>query len=201
MHETWQSLLSTKRDIPKFIYFLFWDFLFSCGFAWDNPILLVFKENTKSSRYNNDLGYWARNYIPHCNYLNHSPDVPRASLPCYMKFSGAGKTSSHVSDRNSTAEALLDTHFQSNSKAQSNVTFLALGGTNDISLIIACFGVTSQSMKLNNRVRCVVSIGLTIKLRKSRMGSGTGHPHGLWVNAQCGFLSYLMSFSSESGCV
>lgn len=47
------------------------------------------------------------------------------------------------------------------------MTFLALGGTNDISLIIACFGVTSLSMKLKNRVCCVVSRGLTIKLRKS----------------------------------
>lgn len=90
-------------------------------------------------------------------------------------------------------------HFQCNSKAWSSVTFLALGGTNDISLIIACFGVTSLSMKLKNRVCCVVSRGLTIKLRKSSVvGKWTGHSYG--YNAQWGFFSFLMSFSSESGC-
>lgn len=133
----------------------------------------------KTSRYN-DLGYWARNHLPNCNHLNHSPDVPRASLPCYMKFWGAEKTSCHVSDRNSAAEALLETHFQSNSKAWSSVTFLALGGTDDISLIIARFGVTSLSMKLKNRVRCVVSIGLTIKLRKSSVAGKWNRPP-FWV--------------------
>lgn len=175
------------------MYFFFWYFLFSCGFAWDNPILLVFKENTKTSIYN-DLGYWARNYLPNCNHLNHSPDVPRPPVPRYVKFSGAENTSCPVSDRNTTAEALLKTHFQSNSKAWSTVTFLALGGTNAISLIIACFGVTSLSMKLKNRVCCVVSIGLTIKLRKSSVVGEWNIPPSWVIMLSAVFLSYAILF-------
>ena len=60
------------------------------------------------------------------------------------------------------------------------MTFLELGGTTDISLIIACFGVTSLSMKLKNRECCVVSIGLTIKLRKSSVAGEWNRPPS-WV--------------------
>lgn len=110
MHETWHSHLSTKGDISKIIYFLFWYFLFSCGFAWDNPILLVSKENTEASRYN-DWGYWARNHLPNSNHQNHSPDVPRASLPYHMEISVAEKTSWHAWDTNCAAKALLETFY------------------------------------------------------------------------------------------
>lgn len=110
MHETWHSHLSTERDISKFMYCLFWHFLFSCGLTRDNPNPLVSKENTKTSRYN-DWGYWARNHLPNCNHLNHSPDVARACLPHHTELCVAEKTSCHAWDRNSTAEALLETFY------------------------------------------------------------------------------------------
>lgn len=183
---TWDSLWYMRHDRVTFPqketfpnpYIFSFETSFSAA-ALHEITLLVFKENTKTCRYN-DFGYWARNHLPNGNHLNHSPDVPRASLPYYIKFAGAEKTSCHISDRNSTAEALLETRFQSNSKAWSSVTFLALGGTNDTSLIITCFRVTSLSIKLKNRVCCVVSIGLIIRLRKSVVVGDWNRPP-LWV--------------------
>lgn len=62
----------------------------------------------------------------------------------------------------------------------SSVTFLELGGMNDVLLIIA-FGVTSLSMKLKNRVCCVVPVGFTIKLRKSSVVGEWNRPSS-WVS-------------------
>lgn len=185
-HGTWDSLWYMRHDRVTFPqnetfpnpYIFSFETSFS-AVALHEITLLVFKENTETSKYN-DFGYWARNHLPNGNHLSHSPDVPRASLPYYIKFAGAEKTSCHFSDRNGTAEALRETHFQSNSKAWSSVTFLALGGTNDTSLIIACFGVTSLSIKLKNKVCCVVSIGLIIRLRKSSVVGDWNRPP-LWV--------------------
>lgn len=87
-------------------------------------------------------------------------------------------------------EALLETHFQSNSKAWSSVTFLALGGTNDISLITACFGVTSLSMKWKNSMLCSFNrfdhqITQVISIRGVEQATLMGY------NAQCVIKSKL----------
>lgn len=79
--------------------------------------------------------------------MSHSADVPTASLPRSVEVPGADGM--FLTGR--ALQELLWRYFQSNSKVWSSLTFLELGGMNDISLIIA-FGVTSLSMKLKNKV-------------------------------------------------
>lgn len=158
MPETWRSPFHKKGHsqihlLPLLIFsFQLWLCVRQHKSVFLSLLLSFFK--TSKTRRCNESGYWARNRSPTGAawvtlqmYLEHP-----YHLLC--KFPGqVGPDGLFLTER--ALQELLWRCFQSNSRGWSSLTFLELGGMNDISLITA-FGVTSLSMKLKNKVWHVV---------------------------------------------